>query len=35
MQNNFYPGSVMLILGYKCTNNCDYCYLQKNGAKLN
>lgn len=35
MQNNFYPGSIMLILGYKCTNNCDYCYLQHNGAKLN
>lgn len=35
MQNNFYPGSIMLIIGYKCTNKCEYCYLQRNGAQLN
>jgi sulfatase maturation enzyme AslB (radical SAM superfamily) len=30
----FYPGSILMILGYKCTNSCSYCYLKKNGAKM-
>lgn len=30
----FYPGSVLVILGYQCTNNCSYCYLKKNGAHM-
>lgn len=32
MKNEFYPGSVLTILGYQCTNHCKYCYLQVNGA---
>lgn len=36
IENNiaFYPGSILVILGYQCTNNCSYCYLKKNGAKM-
>jgi sulfatase maturation enzyme AslB (radical SAM superfamily) len=33
-QVEFYPGSILVILGYKCPNSCSYCYLKKNGAKL-
>lgn len=34
IKSPFYPGSLLVILGYKCTNNCSYCYVKKNGAKL-
>lgn len=34
MNQEFYPGSILTILGYQCTNKCKYCYLRVNGAKM-